>query len=224
MTAMAERVRITADSGDVEVIAEPRDGIAVEGASSDQRDGELVVEVRSGDGTVRVPPGTDVVIGSSSGDVRLRGPLGAVSVTTTSAKVSVEDAASADVRSTSGRVEIEEVRGAARVKTKSGRVHVGRVDGELRVSNVSGRVDVDDARGATSLNTVSGKVTVHVTGTGTVHAETVSGRIKVTVPAGVRPAVTHRSVSGKAMIRVEEGDDLEITTRAVSGAIEIDAR
>lgn len=218
---MTERVRITVTSGDVDVIGEPRDGIDVDGAVSSETDGEIEIRGGSDDCTVRVPSGTDVVVGTNSGDVSLRGLLGAVSVTTHSASVEAEDVASIDARTASGRLDVEESRGTVRLKTKSARVHVGRAGGDLRVANLSGRVEVEDARAGVSLKTVSGSIEVHVTGREPVKVESVSGSIEITLPPGVRPSVRHRSVSGKRKVEPDEGDDLEITARSVSGAITI---
>jgi DUF4097 and DUF4098 domain-containing protein YvlB len=218
------RVRVTVNSGDVVVIGEPRDDIDVEGARSETVDGELVVKGKSKNCTVRVPSGTDVVVGSNSGDVRLEGLLGEVSVTTVSASVDAEDVASIDARTVSGRLRVEESRGPARLKTKSALIHVGRVAGDVRIANLSGRVEVEEAQSSVGLKTVSGSVEVHVTGREPVKVENVSGSITITVPAGTRPSVRHKSVSGKRRVDVEEGDDLEIVARSISGSIAVKER
>jgi DUF4097 and DUF4098 domain-containing protein YvlB len=218
---VTERVRVTVSSGDVEVIGEPRDVIDVDGGRIEVADGETLVKGRSDDCTVRVPSGTDVVVGSNSGDVTLRGLLGAVSVTTVSASVDAEDVGSIDARTISGRLRVEESRGAVRLKTKSALVHVGRAAGDVRVANLSGRIEIDEAQSSVSVKTVSGSVTLHVSGRAPVRAESVSGQIVVTVPSGTRPLVRHKSVSGSRHIDVETGTDLEITTRSISGSIRV---
>jgi DUF4097 and DUF4098 domain-containing protein YvlB len=218
MPATAGRVRVTVSSGDVVVIGEPRDEVDVEGARSEAADGEIVVKGGSDDCTVRVPSGTDVVVGSNSGDVMLEGLLGAVSVTTVSASVDAEDVGSIDARTISGRLQVEECRGTARLKTKSARVKVGRVAGDIRVATLSGRVEIEEAQASASLKTVSGSIGVHVTGHEPVRAESVSGSINITVPAGTRPSVHQKSMSGKRRVDVDTGTDLEIATKTVSGS------
>jgi DUF4097 and DUF4098 domain-containing protein YvlB len=224
MSAMTGRVRVTVNSGDVVVIGEPRDGIDVEGGRTETADGEIVVKGGSDDCTLRVPSGTDVVVGSNSGDVTLEGLLGAVSVTTVSASVDAEDVASIDARTVSGKLRVEESRGAVRLKTKSALVRVGRAAGDVRIATLSGRIEVDEAQASASVKTVSGSVELHVTGHTPVRVESVSGNVTVTVPAGTRPSVRQKSVSGKRRVDVEAGTDLEITTRSVSGKLTVKAQ
>ena len=221
---MAGRVRVTVNSGDVVVIGEPRDAIDVEGGRTEAAADEVGVKGGSDDCTVRVPSGSDVVVGSNSGDVTLEGLLGAVSVTTVSASVDAEDVGSIDARTISGRLRVEECRGAARLKTKSARIRVGRVAGDIRVANLSGRVEIEEAQGSASLKSVSGSIEVHVTGREPVRAESVSGSITITVPGGTRPSVRQKSVSGKRRADVETGTDLEITTKSISGSTTVKVR
>src|SRR5262245_19897509 len=207
---MAERVRVTVNSGGVVIVGEPRDGIDVQGAEVTVSDGDVEIRGRSSKCTVRLPSGTDVVVGTTSGNVTLRGILGAVSVTTVSASVDAEDVASIDARTVSGRLTVEESRGDVRLKTKSAKVRVGRAAGDVRISNRSGRIEVDEAQGAVALKTVSGSIEAHVTGRADARVEAVSGSITVTVPPGTRPSIQYRSLSGKRRTKVEEGDDLRI--------------
>ena len=100
-------------------------------------------------------------------------------------------------------------------------MHVGRAAGDVRIANLSGRVEVDEAQASVSVKTVSGSVELHVTGRAPVRAESVSGNITITVPAGARPSVRQKSVSGKRRVDVEAGTDPEITTRSVSGKLTV---
>jgi DUF4097 and DUF4098 domain-containing protein YvlB len=216
---MPERVRIAVGSGAVHVIGEARDAVAVDGAAFSVTDGETAVRGDSDSFTVRVPSGTDVIVGSRSGDITLDGVLGAVSVTTDSADVRAADVASIDARTASGQLRVEVSRGAVRLRARSATVKVGRVDGPVRVAAESGDINIDEARGAVSLKTVSGDIKVTVTGRDAVSVETVSGDMTVKVPDGVKPDVRPRSVSGKHRISVDAGDDLVIVTRSVSGDV-----
>ena len=74
---------IQSRSGKVEVFAEPREDVLVEGEGFDSReaDGGAALEIRSGRGgskhlTVRCPVGTDVSIGTHSGSITTHGELG----------------------------------------------------------------------------------------------------------------------------------------------------
>jgi hypothetical protein len=214
---MTDRVRITVGSGDLRVIGETRDEIRVKGATASVTGDETRIEGGSDDLTVRVPLGTDVVVGSDSGDIKLEGRLGAVSVTTDSADVRAADVASIDARSRSGKLTVDRSRGPVRMKTDSARVRVRRADGAVRIATESGQVVVDEARDAVAARSVSGTITVLLAGRAGIRLETLSGAIRVSVPPGVKPAVEHRSATGKARIRVDTGDDFIIRTRTDSG-------
>lgn len=219
---MAERVRITVDSGRLSVVGEARDAIDVDGAPWSTEAGETVVRGGSESLVVRVPAGTDVVVGGTSGDVDLDGPLGAVIVTTTSAGVRAVDVASIDARTSSGKLRVDRCHGPMRLATTSARIRVGRVDGEVRLSTTSGKIEIESANAAVSARTVSGAITIRVDGREPVQVETVSGKVTISVPNGVRPAVRHRTTSGKLHVEPETGDDLVISARSVSGSIRVD--
>lgn len=219
-----QTLRLTATSGRIRVTAEPRDGIVVE--RGEDRSGDDGREVRGGsDGVrVRVPEGTDLVIGTDSGNVTVEGALGAVGITTTSGRVRLAHCRELDVRTGSGRLEVGEVDGDARIRSTTGRIQVDRVGGTLRIDSTSGRVEVDDACGAVTARTVEGRVTIGLRGTDPVCCESVSGRIDVTVPRGVAPHTDMRTVSGRCTCRLPEGNAPTISARTVSGRIDVRAR
>ncbi len=218
---MVDRVRITTSSGRVHVVGEARDDVEVSGAKSSVSGPETVVTGASKPILVRVPAGTDVVVGSASGNVTLDGALGAVSVTTASAGVEAEEVASIDARTASGKLQVGVSHGSVRLNTKSAKVVVGRAEGEVHVAAVSSKVEIGEARDAVTVRTVSGTVEVLLTGSAPSSFETVSGKINVRVPAGVRPDVQLRTVSGKQRVECETGDDIVIVARTVSGKITV---
>jgi DUF4097 and DUF4098 domain-containing protein YvlB len=218
---MAERVRVTVGSGKLLVIAEARDDVSVQSASESVAGDETVVRGGSKPVTIRVPKGTDVVAGTESGDVRLEGSLGAVSVTTASANVHADDVASIDARTHSGKLRVEVSHGPVRLRAESARVRVGRAEGEVRIATQSGRVDIEDATDSVSVRTVSGDIAVFVSGRAAAAFETVSGTVRVTLPAGVHPEVQHRSSTGKLKLGPDAGTDLVITARSVSGDLRV---
>jgi DUF4097 and DUF4098 domain-containing protein YvlB len=203
------------------------------GAAFDAGDAHVTIE---GDGTyavkpaaggskpvdVRCPPGTDVIIGTASGNVELVGPLGAVRVTTASAAVKIEEAASVDVRTASGKVDVGHCHGTCRAVTKSSRVRV-RSAGALDCSVVSGSVEVGEVEHAV-VRTVSGRVTLAARGGGRVEVRTVSGTVDVEVPRPHRPATTLRSISGRVRCDCEPGHDGEVSVATTSGAINVTCR
>ncbi len=173
---------------------------------------------------VRVPEGTDLVVGTVSGGVELRGELGHVGITTVSGSVTVDRAASLDARTKSGRVTVRASDGVVRVKTGSSPVQVDHAGGEVRVASVSGTVTVADAAGPASIRTVSGKVTLGLSHPSGAMVETVSGTVRITVPPGTRAAAHLASVSGKRQVECDPGDDLDITARSVSGNLLVTAQ
>ncbi len=195
------------------MIGEDRADVGVDGQASQRREGAMVtIEGTSGRLTVRVPAGSDVVIGADSGAVNVSGPVGHVAVTARSGRVAISDAQSADVRADSGRVEINGCRHECRVRGDSGRVRV--VDcGPADVTTRSGRIEVSGVRGDVRAHCVSGRVAVDLDQAADVDAETVSGSIDVRYPRGVTP---RRSEDTEAA-----GGDCVLHARAVSGRVTV---
>src|SRR5947207_11958651 len=105
---------ITTASGDVTVTGEPRGDIAFDKGvrhesqvSTDAEGRVTILPKGSSDVEVRCPEDTDVIVGSASGDVELRGRLGRCRVTTASGDITVEEVASLDVRTASGDVDVD---------------------------------------------------------------------------------------------------------------------
>lgn len=215
------QVRITVASARVVVRGEDRPTVAVEGADASGPDDDLVVRGQSEPVTVLVPSGTDVVVGAASGKVSLEGTLGAVRVTTSSGSVEADDVAGIDARTTSGRIIVRACRGPARLTTRSARIELGRVDGPVTASTTSGRLQVDDARAGAALRSVSGRIELGVSGAGAIEAETVSGRVHITVAPDLRPDVQLRTQSGSERIECATGTDFPIRARTVSGRITV---
>ncbi|MET0739743.1 MAG: hypothetical protein ABW035_15810, partial [Acidimicrobiales bacterium] len=115
-------IRVSASSGRVKVVAEDRGDVLVRGDATVQHDATAAT-VKAGPGRVeiRVPSGVDLVVGADSGRVEVEGPLGVVAVVTESGRITVEQAAAVDVRTSSGAVAIGRVEGSSRVRTDSGR-------------------------------------------------------------------------------------------------------
>jgi DUF4097 and DUF4098 domain-containing protein YvlB len=217
------RLRVSAVSGRVTVVAEGRHDVVVErgGASHATADGS--VEIRAGRPSdtvvVRCPTGADVIVGTRSGSVELDGRFGAVGVTSQSGSIRAGVVEDADLRTVSGVVEVDGCDGRCRASTTSGRIRVGRA-GDAEVSTVSGSVGIDAVAGSVQVRSVSGKVAVGAAAGGTVHVRTVSGSITIRLPAGVRPLVRY---SGRGSVRsgFEPGEDVVVDVANVSGAVRL---
>jgi DUF4097 and DUF4098 domain-containing protein YvlB len=200
-------VRISTVSARIEVVAETRTDVAVEGKASVEGDErQRTIRAISGVVHVRVPIGADVVIGTASGRISVTGAVGAVSAVTESGRVEIEAAGSADVRTTSGRVELGRIAGSCCVRTASGRVEVGEC-GEVDVATQSARIDLRRVHGHVRAHCVSGRIEITMVDPHDVVAETVSGRIEVSLPPGCTP-----------------GDTCTVDARSVSGRVDVSER
>jgi DUF4097 and DUF4098 domain-containing protein YvlB len=206
-------VRISTTSGSVRVTAEPDRTEVWSSSPTMSVEESVTIDGGSSKVEVRVPEGTDLVIGTISGKVTVDGRVGAVSVLTTSGRICVDHAVSVDARSTSGRVEVAHSDGECRVMSTSGRVQVGRC-GAADAASGSGRIVLADAHGPVRANCTSGRITVSMAGAHDVDAETVSGRVEISFPAGVRPLV----VSSVAAAAAEAGQQHDCNVIARSGS------
>ena len=219
-------VRVSSRRGSIEIVAEQRrDVVATKGGEPidlhDSDDG-ISVSSRRSPLVVRVPEGTDVVVGTVSGRVTCTGRLGDVSVNTVSARIDVEHAARVDARSTSGRVEVRSCEGEVRCDVASGRAEVGAA-GSVQLSTANGRIVAPRVGGKVRARTVNGRIEIGVTETPIdVAVEAVNGRIEVRVPVGARPSTRLRSMSGRVRCGVEEGSDGTVRARTVAGSIVIE--
>ena len=219
------RLRVSAVSGRVTIVGEDRDDVSIdpEGEQELHEDGSIEVKPhrRSSSVRVRCPEGTEVMVGTVSGNVDLEGSLGAVRVTSRSGSITVDTVESADLRTVSGKTKVERCTGLCRISTTSGTIVVGDAGGG-DVATVSGRVRIGATSGV-EVRTVSGKVDVQSGAQGPVRVKTISGSIDVTLPQGVRPKVLAKG-RGKVRCDCEEGNDVDVDVRTVSGKIEIAAR
>ncbi len=178
-------VRISSRSDRLRVVAEAREDVVVEGDAIVQRDGSCTTIDSTGRRiVVRVPVGADLVIGTTTARVEVEGPVGQIAIVTKSGRVSVADATSVDIRTSSARVDVGRTSDECCVRTSSGRVEIGAC-GSADVTTKSGRIVVQAANGPVKAHCVSGRVEVGLMAPDDVAAETVSGRIHVTVPHGV---------------------------------------
>lgn len=218
-TAHPAAVRIFAGSQRV-TVAGGAPAFAVDGPARVTIDADwYTVDEVSGPLTVRVPDGTDLVVGSSSGRIEVTGTLGAVSVTSESGRVTIAAAASVDVRTSTSRVEVGEVRRQCRVRTDSGRVSVRRC-GSADVSSRSARIDLRSVHGHATAHAVTGSIDLVMDVAADVDAETVSGRVHVSLPAGT---VVSR-VTGDRPDAPPAAADCTVRARSHTGRVEVTIR
>jgi DUF4097 and DUF4098 domain-containing protein YvlB len=222
-------LRLSTTSGHIEVIGEDREDVVIESGAPSDRDIESdatgrvsLTSARGGSANlvVRCPTGSDLVAGTVSGHVTLRGQLGNARVTTISGNIEVQRADALDVRSISGNIEVERCAGVCSLRTKSGRTTIGSA-GDTEVSTISGRITLEDAKGGVKMRSVSGTVELSTEGKGDVAVQTMSGSVRVAVAHGVKPSPRLRSLSGKPRFECPEGSDCRINVNTLSGRIEV---
>jgi hypothetical protein len=221
-------LHLTTRSGGVTVIAEERDDVyAEEGASSRGPDTDATGRIsfgsaKGGSATmlVRCPTGTDLTVGTISGNVELRGQLGQARVTTVSGSIRVDRAEELDARSISGNIEVQHCSGRCSLRTKSGSAVCNSARDAL-LSTVSGKITLDEASGKVRAQTVSGSVHVGSQRNSDVAVQTLSGSVKIAVPHGLRPDTRTKSLTGRPRVECEPGSDCRIAVRSMSGKIEI---
>jgi DUF4097 and DUF4098 domain-containing protein YvlB len=216
-------VRVSAESGRVRVVGESRPDLDVGGGEVERHGDVLTVMTGNGRVEVRVPEGTDLVVGNSSGRVSLSGRLGNVAVASESGRISVDRAEAVDVRSVSGRIEVEAAGAGCRARTVSGGIVVGEAT-DLDVHTESGRIRVDRVRGNVRARTTSGRIELGVDGASDIVAETISGRIVLALAAGLGADVDLTTSAGRIDNAAPSGDDCRVVARSGSGRVQVRSR
>ena len=89
------------------------------------------------------------------------------------------------------------------------------------LSTDSGRIQLRRGSGTTRAHCVSGRIDLGLTGACDVDAETVSGRIRVELPEGVR---AYRPEVGEDTESPPDGYDCVVAARSVSGRVNVSSR
>lgn len=215
-------VRIAARSSKVEVEGRPGAVLEVRGGTIEAHD-DGSVDVTAGTGRLHVtcPEHAIVVVSTASGAVQVSGHVADLRVLTASGRVAVERTVSADVRTRSGSIRVASCVGSCHVVTSSGTVHVGEAH-QVGVSADSSRVEIGHVAVA-QVRTVSGTIDIGADALGRVDASTVSGKVRVRVPAGTAATMRLKSRSGRIVRDVAEGEGATIDVVTASGTIEVTA-
>lgn len=147
--------------------------------------------------TVTLPSGTPAQLRTANGAIRLRGDMGACTLSTSNGSIDVESAASLEAR------------------TSNGAVDVGRVDGEVSLSSASGEVVLASAGGPARLKSSNGALRIGDTPAG-LSAKTSNGSIVVASTSGIVELRT--SVGG---VRVGSMGAGELRAKTSTGDVEV---
>jgi DUF4097 and DUF4098 domain-containing protein YvlB len=214
------RVRIETKSGSVRLNAVEGAELQVHGGEiRGESDGWVLIKGGSRSLDVQVPSGTDIIIGTLSGSVEMRGWVGSARVSSKSGSIEVDRAQDLDARTTSGSVRVSRCDGECRVVVVSGSVRIGRA-GHALVSGVSGTIQAEKVDAA-DVKTVSGTTELGANAVGRVAVRSISGTVRISVPQDRSPATRLQSVSGSIRCDCDQGSDGELDVKTVSGTIRV---
>jgi DUF4097 and DUF4098 domain-containing protein YvlB len=222
MTAAAPTtVRISAGNHGVAVVAAAGRTFQLNGeATVDEVGDQITISRPESKLQIFVPPGTNLVIGTTSGRIGLSGPLGHVAVVTESGKVEVESAESVDIRTRSSRVEVGRVAGLCRVRSTSGKVEIGSC-GDADIAGESGRIELQRVAGSVEAHSVSGRIELSMASANDVTAETVTGRIEVSLPKG---SVAYQPAESELGTLRPPECDCTVVARSTTGKVVVTSR
>jgi len=185
-----------------------------------------------------IPLGSDVTVDSASAEIHLRGTFNAVRLRSASGDLDVDRVARLEAGTASGAVRLVECTGSAVINSASGDVVLGRVGGELGGTHASGDVQVEEVGGSIDVGTVSGDVTIRRCFGDDIAIKTVSGDVRIGLPAGVRVHPEITTLSGRTTLPSPAGSpagsstgspvdagsrrEVRLRLRTVSGNIRID--
>ena len=150
---------------------------------------------------VEVPPATRVTSVSGSGETRVSGVTGTVSV-----------------RTQSGAITVARLDGSAEVTTGSGAVTADAIGGGLTVTTSSGGITATGMRGGLQARTQSGAVDATMAGPGEVGVHTGSSGVRL---RGVAGATTVETGSGRIEVWLAAPARVTLDATTRSGSVDV---
>jgi DUF4097 and DUF4098 domain-containing protein YvlB len=190
-------VRFANDSGDVTIRAGEEPSIKRTVHYRDEKPGKTY-RVRDGvlqldtcdkpdcwiEYEVTVPAETTVSGQLDSGTADISG-VAEANVRASSGEINVKDVAgTVNVEASSGEVTLADIGGPVVAKVESGNLDVNGVGGDLTLEASSGEVEAHGVDGAAQIRSESGNVVVELTKVADVRVDASSGQVDVTVPQG----------------------------------------
>lgn len=152
-----------------------------------------------------VPPGTEIAAKLASADLTIETDIAAVHAALSSGDLRARDVAGdARIKVASGDMRLGAVRGRLEVSGASGDLRADYA-GEAVVSLAAGDVDIGRVEGRAQVNTASGDVRIGSFDGAVCECKTLSGDVRLGIPAGRRLDVEARTLSGEVRSLFEDG-------------------
>lgn len=176
-----------------------------------------------------VPHRCDVTVKSASAGMNMRGALGTVRVRSASGDLDIDEVERLDVSTASGDARVKVVNGDAGFKSASGDIAVNSTSGRLGASSASGDLVAHSVGGGVDVGTASGDVTIGRCNGNDISVRTLSGDIRVGLPAGIRVEPEINTISGSVSLPTPgapgapgiERRTVRVRLRSTSGDIRI---
>lgn len=219
------RVRVTVDTSDRDFVVDQSGDLIL--VSSDRSTSWL--SRGSAFVVIEAPESSDGVIATASARVESQIPLGHLEVKTASGDVEIDSAQTADIKTASGDARIGSTKKTLRFKSASGDLLVsGKCEGTATFASASGDIHINEADAALDLNTVSGDVFITRFGGQKAGLKSMSGNIRLGVPAGTKLDLDASLLSGKLHLPQAQPETtptrrhMSIRAKLVSGDLLID--
>lgn len=125
---------------------------------------------------------------------------------------------SVQLRCVSSRGVVNGLSGAFDLSAVSGDLAVSDLSGDVKASVVSGRLTAQKLQGPAHIDTVSGAVTISSSNLTSLHLSTVSGNVSVESPLGDGP-YKFNSVSGDVKLTVPADTKVTVDSKSLSGRL-----
>lgn len=204
---LAERFTVEARGNDVVVIAPKKEEFSFAFGSK----GSVDVEVD-------LPSASTVDVATGSGDIAAMGLLGDVRARSGSGDLVLHEVAAAELKSGSGDITVQVVRGEGAVKTGSGDIIVNQSSGRLDLQTGSGDIAVRRADARLKARTGSGDLVV---GASVADLELMTGTGDVKLAGVHGGAVQARTGTGDVTIGVAHGVAAYLDLNTVTGEVDI---